>query len=82
MHNLPEDRQAAAIVRSTLILGEALGIPVLAEGVETEAQLTFLRQEGCAASQGWLFGRPADQAATEALIRAQEGVAIPHAAAG
>ncbi|MDF2231196.1 EAL domain-containing protein [Albimonas sp. CAU 1670] len=82
VHNLPEDRQAAAIVRSTLILGEALGIPVLAEGVETEAQLAFLRQEGCAASQGWLFGRPADQAATEALIRAQEGVAIPHAAAG
>ena len=79
IHNLPDDRQAAAIVRSTLILGEALEIPVLAEGVETEAQLAFLRQIGCASSQGWLFGRPADRAATEALIRARQtaGAQVP-----
>ena len=77
IQNLPDDREGAAIVRSTLILGEALEIPVLAEGVETEAQLAFLRQIGCAASQGWLFGRPADRAATEALIRDQR-MAEPH----
>ncbi len=72
IQNLPDDREGAAIVRSTLILGEALDIPVLAEGVETEAQLAFLHQIGCASSQGWLFGRPADRATTEKMIRAQE----------
>ncbi|MFP5076725.1 putative bifunctional diguanylate cyclase/phosphodiesterase [Rhizobium sp. YIM 134829] len=50
--------QSAAIVRSTLILAESLGIPVLAEGVETQEQLAFLAEEGCAQVQGYLFGRP------------------------
>ncbi|WP_339947090.1 EAL domain-containing protein [uncultured Albimonas sp.] len=82
IQNLPDDRQGAAIVRSTLILGEALDIPVLAEGVETEAQLAFLRQAGCVSSQGWLFGRPADRVATEALIEAQTSADRRTAAAG
>ncbi|SFI13058.1 putative bifunctional diguanylate cyclase/phosphodiesterase [Albimonas pacifica] len=82
IQNLPDDRQGAAIVRSTLILGEALEIPVLAEGVETEAQLAFLRRAGCASSQGWLFGRPADRAATEAMIRAQAEADARLSAAG
>ena len=50
--------QRAAIVRSTLILGDALNIPVLAEGVEAEDELTFLREENCEAVQGYLFGQP------------------------
>ncbi len=52
------DPQRAAIVRSTLLLGTALGIPVLAEGVETEEELTFLQKESCAEAQGFYFGRP------------------------
>lgn len=50
--------QSAAIVRSTLLLGEALEIPILAEGVETEDELGFLFKEHCAEVQGFLFGRP------------------------
>ena len=51
--------EAAAIVRSVLGLGAGLGIPVLAEGVETDAELRFLQREDCSAAQGYLLGRPA-----------------------
>jgi diguanylate cyclase (GGDEF)-like protein/PAS domain S-box-containing protein len=52
--------QAAAIVRSVLGLGRALGLPVLAEGVETAAELAFLEGELCNEAQGYLLGRPGD----------------------
>jgi diguanylate cyclase len=52
--------QAAAIVRSVLGLGRALDLPVLAEGVETAAELEFLEREKCDEAQGFLLGRPAD----------------------
>jgi len=50
--------QSAAIVRSTIILAQALNIPVLAEGVETEGHMSFLSREGCLQVQGYLFGKP------------------------
>jgi EAL domain-containing protein (putative c-di-GMP-specific phosphodiesterase class I) len=40
-------------------LGRGLGLPVLAEGVETDAELQFLREELCDEVQGYLLGRPA-----------------------
>jgi predicted signal transduction protein with EAL and GGDEF domain len=52
--------QAAAIVRSVLGLGRALRLPVLAEGVETTAELEFLESELCDEAQGYLLGRPGD----------------------
>jgi diguanylate cyclase (GGDEF)-like protein/PAS domain S-box-containing protein len=51
--------QAAAIVRAVVGLGRGLGLPVLAEGVETEAELQFLIDEDCDEVQGYLLGRPA-----------------------
>jgi EAL domain-containing protein (putative c-di-GMP-specific phosphodiesterase class I) len=51
--------QAATIVRAVLGLGRGLGLPVLAEGVETGAELQFLRDEKCDEVQGYLLGRPA-----------------------
>ena len=51
--------QAATIVRAVLGLGRGLGLPVLAEGVETDAELQFLRNEKCDEVQGYLLGRPA-----------------------
>jgi diguanylate cyclase (GGDEF)-like protein len=50
--------QSAAIVRSILGLGKALGMPVIAEGVETESERAFLMREGCREIQGYLIGRP------------------------
>jgi EAL domain-containing protein (putative c-di-GMP-specific phosphodiesterase class I) len=48
------------IVRAVIDLGRALGLTVVAEGVETEAQRTMLAGMGCAIGQGHLFGYPSD----------------------
>ena len=50
----------AAVVRTMLELARALGLRVVAEGVETPAQRDALRQMGCEMAQGYLFGRPMD----------------------
>jgi diguanylate cyclase (GGDEF)-like protein/PAS domain S-box-containing protein len=52
--------QGAAIVRSVLGLGRALNLHVLAEGVETNAEFDFLKNELCNEAQGYLLGRPAE----------------------
>lgn len=49
---------SAAIVKATLGLARELGIPVLAEGVETADQLALLKDWGCRAAQGYYFARP------------------------
>ena len=66
---LPDDAAAAAIVRTVLALGESLGMPVFAEGIETEAQWQFLAREGCAKGQGYLFAKPVPVAKLPASIR-------------
>lgn len=58
VRRLPDDVAAAAIVRTVLALGKSLGMPVLAEGIETEAQWQFLTHEGCAKGQGYLIAKP------------------------
>jgi len=56
--NLEATPQSAEIVRAVLSLAHALNIPVVAEGVETEAQRAFLEREACEEMQGYLVGRP------------------------
>ncbi|TWA94555.1 PAS domain S-box-containing protein/diguanylate cyclase (GGDEF)-like protein [Bradyrhizobium stylosanthis] len=56
--NLEAKPQSAEIVRAVLSLAHALNIPVVAEGVETEAQRAFLAHEACEEMQGYLVGRP------------------------
>lgn len=46
------------IVRAVLAMTSALDLRVVAEGVETEAQRDWLREQGCDLAQGWLFGKP------------------------
>jgi diguanylate cyclase (GGDEF)-like protein len=47
-----------AIVRSIVVLGEGIGMSVLAEGIETEEELDAVRSDGCVHAQGYLFGKP------------------------
>jgi diguanylate cyclase (GGDEF)-like protein len=51
-----------AVLRATLALARSMGIEVMAEGVETEAQAFALRREGVTLAQGWLVGQPVDSA--------------------
>ena len=54
----PHDQAAVAIIRAVIALGRSLNVPVLAEGIETQAQRDFLRSEGCSEIQGYLIGKP------------------------
>jgi EAL domain-containing protein (putative c-di-GMP-specific phosphodiesterase class I) len=58
LRGVPHDRNDGAIVRSIIELGRNMKLRVIAEGVENDAQLGFLRQFGCALIQGYLPGRP------------------------
>jgi diguanylate cyclase (GGDEF)-like protein/PAS domain S-box-containing protein len=60
----------ATIARVIVSLAHNLGLAVVAEGVETEEQHRFLREQGCGAYQGYLFGRPVPVAELEATLRA------------
>ena len=56
--NVEKNHQSATIVRSVIGLARGLGLPVLAEGVETQGQLSFLAHEACDQVQGYFLGRP------------------------
>ena len=56
--DLMTNRHSTAIVRAVIGLGRSLGVPVLAEGVETKQQRDFLFEVGCSAIQGYLSGKP------------------------
>ena len=58
IHALGESDEDASIVIALIELGHALGLGVMAEGVETEGQLEQLREFGCDAAQGDLIGGP------------------------
>ncbi|KWT74740.1 diguanylate cyclase/phosphodiesterase (GGDEF & EAL domains) with PAS/PAC sensor(s) [Comamonas testosteroni] len=58
VRNVPDSETDATIARAIVSLGKSLGLTVVAEGVETQAQLDFMRQQGCHIAQGYLLGRP------------------------
>jgi EAL domain-containing protein (putative c-di-GMP-specific phosphodiesterase class I) len=65
---LPGDAESVAIVQAILALAGSLGLEVVAEGVETEAQRAFLESRGCTAFQGYLFSRPLEPAEVAAFL--------------
>jgi EAL domain-containing protein (putative c-di-GMP-specific phosphodiesterase class I) len=69
--DIDQNEHSAAILKSTMILGNSLKIPVLAEGVETEAHLAALSTEGCQLVQGFLFGKPMPNNMFEELLTQQ-----------
>lgn len=62
VHDVDSDMENAGVVRALLYLARTFGMDVTAEGVETEAELAFLRRNGCPSFQGYLRGRPVDVA--------------------
>ncbi|MET3791930.1 putative bifunctional diguanylate cyclase/phosphodiesterase [Aquamicrobium terrae] len=67
--SLLDDLPSQHIIRAILSMCEGLGIDVVAEGIEEEAQAQCLLDFGCLAGQGFLFGRAANADATLALLR-------------
>ena len=58
VHDLPDNADAEAIVRAIVAMGRSLGLRVIAEGVETEAQAKFLQSIECDEGQGYLYAKP------------------------
>ena len=69
VRDLPDDADSAAIARAIIQMGRALGITVIAEGVETEAQRAFLAEAGCDQVQGHGLGGAMTAAALERWVR-------------
>lgn len=75
--NLPEDQEDAAIAMATLSIARDLDMGVVAEGVETEAQLAFFAERGCTEMQGFLFAQALPPEEFAAYVRRHGSVAQP-----
>lgn len=75
IHAMLEDTNTLTLVSTIISLGHALGLKIVAEGVETEAQATQLRELRCDEAQGFLFSRPLSFSAITALLNEATAVA-------
>ncbi|MEJ2663039.1 MAG: EAL domain-containing protein, partial [Spirochaetia bacterium] len=71
IQDVPEDDDAVAIVKAIIALALSLKFEIIAEGVETQKQLDFLRHLGCQYFQGFLFSKPLPAARMTALLQKQ-----------
>ncbi len=74
VRDIPGDEDDKTIAKAIISLGHELDLKVIAEGVETEQQLEFLRAHGCDEMQGYLFSRPVPPAELAALVRRRSGM--------
>lgn len=74
--DIESDQNDALIASATIALAHNLGLEVIAEGVETEAQCAFLNHELCDEGQGYLFGRPMPVADFDMLLKAEQADAV------
>jgi len=72
IENVPKVQSTQALVKAVVALGAALGLEVIAEGVETAAQLEFLASAGCDHIQGFFFSKPVEAGDVQATIQALE----------
>ncbi len=75
LEGVPGDSDHAGIVSAIIAMAKVLELEVIAEGVETEAQLRFLRDGGCGRGQGYLFGRsvPAEELTARLRSASEDG---------
>ena len=69
VHDIADDDNDKAIVRTIIAMAQSMNLNVIAEGVETETQRQLLLNKGCTAYQGYLFGKPAPIEQFEALLK-------------
>jgi EAL domain-containing protein (putative c-di-GMP-specific phosphodiesterase class I) len=69
VRDLPKDSEDQAIAQAIISMGKALGMTVVAEGVETTEQQTFLRDHACDEMQGFLFSKPVAPEEIPGLLR-------------
>ncbi|MBK5963841.1 diguanylate cyclase [Thiocystis minor] len=77
VRDIVQDPSSAAIVAAIINLAHSLNLAAIAEGVETEAQLRFLRAQDCDEMQGYYFSRPLPASEFEALLRSERLLAFP-----
>ena len=82
VRDINTDPDDATIARTIIALARSLSLTVVAEGVETEAQLAFLVANRCDQAQGYLFSRPVPSADATALLRTSAPLHAPAARAG
>ncbi|MDT8992306.1 EAL domain-containing protein [Curvibacter sp. APW13] len=75
VRNIQNSRSDAVIVQTIIGMASTLGVAVIAEGVETENQRSFLEQFGCMAYQGFLYGRPVPQDHMQTMLEEMRRVA-------
>ena len=71
MQHLVENSEDQAIVSAIIGMAQSLGLQTIAEGVETEAQMNYLRDHGCHEMQGYWLGRPMPAAQFENFIQSR-----------
>ncbi len=72
------NEQAALVTRTIIHMGLQMGCKIIAEGVQTEEHITFLREEGCQSMQGYLIGKPCSN--EDLLIKMLRNISNKHAA--
>jgi predicted signal transduction protein with EAL and GGDEF domain len=71
MDGIPHNADDVAITKAIIVMAHSLGLKLVAEGVETDAQLAFLRQYGCETYQGWRFAKAMAAAEVTSLLSLQ-----------
>ena len=79
VRDLTVDPDDEAIVTAIVAMAKSLGVDVVAEGIETEAQLQVLRKLGCPRGQGYHLARPLDASDATALLGLASERPLPHA---
>jgi EAL domain-containing protein (putative c-di-GMP-specific phosphodiesterase class I) len=74
--NLKQGSERAKLVDAIIQLGSSLSLQTTAEGIETDANLEWLSDQGCDFAQGYFFGSPMTTEAVEVLLQSNEAIAL------